>query len=200
MSTARRSLMAAWLLIGGLATTASAQGVHIVPTVGAFIPASDFRGVREGADQVRLEREATLGLSLNVEVGLFRASLAYASGATISERGAEGRTGDGSVLAVAADLLLRPISGGPLQPYLLGGAGLKRQDFSFEDDGLSSNPLPDGSRDLTLHFGGGLDLMLGGIGLRFEVSDFLSRDDEGSFRQHDAFVMVGLRFRLGGGG
>lgn len=176
---------------------AAAQGIHITPAAGVFFPASDLEGVRSGAEQVRIEREGTLGLGLNVELGWLRGSIAYASGATISERGTEGRTGDGSVLAVAADLVVRPLPRLLVQPYLLGGLGLKRQDFSFDDDGISSNPLPSDRSDVALHAGVGADVMLGGFGIMAEVTDYITHES-GSFGQHDVFAMVGLRFRLGG--
>jgi hypothetical protein len=183
----------------GSAEKARAQ-IYITPAAGAFIPASDLRDLKDQAEQTRLERSGTLGLGLNVELGWLRGSLAYATGATISERGVSGtdEVGDGSVLAVAADVLVRPLPRLLVQPYLLGGVGLKRQDFSFTDDGLGENPLPSDRTDLALHVGIGADLMLGGVGIMAEVTDYVTRTEEKTFGQHDAFAFVGLRIRLGG--
>jgi hypothetical protein len=177
---------------------ARAQGIAMTPTAGAFIPASDLRGLRDQAEQRRLERQAALGIGLNVEAGMFRGTLAYATGATLTDRGVNGRSdiGDGSVLALAADVVWRPLPRLLVQPYLLGGGGLKRQDYSYTAAGFA-DVFPRDRTDFTLHFGAGADVMLGGFGIVAEVTDFLSRDGRDRFAQHDAFAMVGLRFRLG---
>jgi hypothetical protein len=187
---------AAGLLLS--ATSASAQ-LHITPAFGAFIPASDVEGLRSGAEERRLARESTLGLGLNVELGWLRGSIAYASGATLNERGVQNREdiGDGSVLAAAADLVLRPLPRLIAQPYILAGAGLKRQDYSYDDDGLS-NLLPRDRSDVAVHVGVGADLMLGSFGLMAEITDYITRHEGGGFGQHDAFAFVGLKFRIGG--
>lgn len=180
------------------ASALNAQGLTITPAIGAYIPASDLKDLREGANERRLEREGTFGLGLNLEAGWLRGSLAYASGATISSDGVEGDIGDGSVLAVAADLVVRPLPRVLVQPYLLGGLGLKRTDYSYDDEGLGTNPLPEDKRDVALHVGIGADLMFGGIGIMAEVTDYITKKDDGGFGQHDAFAFVGLKFRLGG--
>ncbi|HSJ24253.1 MAG TPA: outer membrane beta-barrel protein [Longimicrobiales bacterium] len=179
--------------------TAQAQ-IHVTPALGAWIPASDLQGVRSGAEQLELDRRGTLALGLNVDVGWLRGSIAYASGATISEDGVEGREqiGDGSVLAVAADLVLRPLPRLLVQPYGLAGLGFKRQDYSYSRDGVGSNPLPADQREVALHIGIGADVMLGGIGVMAEISDYITRHPDGDFGQHDAFALVGLRVRVGG--
>jgi hypothetical protein len=41
--------------------------------------------------------------------------------------------------------------------------------------------------------------MFGGIGIMAEVTDFLSKDQDDEWGQHDAFAFIGLKFRLGGG-
>jgi hypothetical protein len=181
----------------GAADDAAAQ-IHITPAVGAFIPASDLRDLRDQAEQTRLDRSGTLGLGLNIDFGWLRGSMAYATGATISDDGVsgEGDIGDGSVLAVAADLVVRPLPRVLVQPYLLGGIGLKRQDFSFESDGLGENPLPSDRTDFAWHVGVGADVMLGRIGVMAEITDFITKTEEKTFGQHDAFALVGLRIRL----
>jgi hypothetical protein len=188
---------AAAALFAGFPESAAAQ-IHITPAFGAYIPASDLRDLRDETQQRRLSREGTLGLGINLDAGWLRGSLAYASGATISESGVQNRdaVGDGSVLAVAADIVLRPLPRLLVQPYLLGGLGLKRLDYSYSQQGLG-NPLPADQREVALHAGVGADLMLGRIGVMAEITDYITRRDGGGFGQHDAFAFVGLRFRIG---
>lgn len=178
-------------------SAASAQ-VTITPAAGAFIPASDLASLREGADRARIERAGTLGLGLNLELGWLRGSVAYATGATLSESGVDGREniGDGSLLAAAVDVVLRPLPRVLVQPYVLGGAGLKREDYSFRDAAIE-NPLPADRSEFALHVGAGADLMLGGFGVMVEITDFISRKPDGGFGQHDAFAMLGVRIRTG---
>jgi opacity protein-like surface antigen len=196
----RRSLFAAVMAGGMLALPAApaAAQIYITPAVGVFIPASDLEDLEGQADQTRFDRSGTLGLGLNIELGWLRGSLAYATGATISDEGlsAEDEIGDGSVLAVAADVVVRPLPRLLVQPYLLGGVGLKRQDFSYDDEGISTNPLPSDKTDFAVHAGLGADIMLGRIGIMAEISDYITRNEDSTFGQHDAFGMVGLRVRM----
>lgn len=179
---------------------AHAQGIVLSPTIGAYIPASDFDELRDEADELRAEKEGTLALGLNLELGWLRGSLAYASGATIKRNGIAGEEdiGEGTLLTAAADVVLRPI---PrlliVQPYLLGGVGLRNSSYDADDNGLT-NPFPEDDTDLALHVGLGADVMLGGIGLVAEITDFISKNPDGDWSTHDAFAMIGLRFRLGG--
>jgi hypothetical protein len=194
----RRVLLAA--IAAGLfvlpAAPASAQ-IYITPTAGVYIPATDLDNLQAEAEETRLDRSGTFGIGMNVELGWLRGTLAYATGATISEDGVGGGdVGDGSVLAVAADLVVRPLPRLLVQPYLLGGVGLKRQDFSFDEEGLSGNPLPSDRTDFALHAGIGADVMLGRIGVMAEITDFITRNEDSTFGQHDAFAMVGLRIRM----
>ncbi|MBR9988335.1 MAG: hypothetical protein KFH98_01205 [Gemmatimonadetes bacterium] len=178
------------------AAPAAAQ-IYITPAAGVFIPATDLEDLEGQAEQTRFERSGTFGIGLNIEMGMLRGSLAYATGATISEDGVGGGDiGDGSVLAAAADLVIRPLPRLLVQPYLLGGVGLKRQDFSYDDEGLGANPLPSDKTDFALHAGIGADVMLGRFGIMAEITDYITRNEDSSFGQHDAFAMVGLRVRL----
>jgi hypothetical protein len=124
--------------------------------------------------------------------------VAYASGATLNEGGVDGQDdiGEGKLLAVAGDLVLRPI---PrlliVQPYLIAGAGLRREVYSFDDDGVG-DALPSDKSDFALHAGLGVDVMLGRIGLVAEVTDFITQDENDDWSQHDAFGFVGLKFRV----
>jgi hypothetical protein len=164
---------------------------------GGYVPGSDFQQLRNAAQDRRVARESTLGVGANVDLGFIRLSLAYATGATLTEEGVQNgnEVGDGSVLAAAAGLVLRPI---PrllvLQPYLLGGIGVKRERFSF-DGGIGGNPFTRDESGLAGQIGVGADVMLGPIGVVAEITDYVSRRD-GSFGPHDAFVMIGLKVRL----
>lgn len=176
-----------------------AQGISVTPMAGVYIPASDLYEIRDEAEQIfEVDREGTFALGLNVELGWLRGSVAYASGATLNEGGVDGQDniGEGKLLAVAGDLVLRPI---PrlliVQPYLIAGAGLRREDFSFDDDGVS-DALPSDKSDFALHAGLGVDVMLGRIGLVAEVTDFITQDENDDWSQHDAFGFVGLKFRV----
>lgn len=191
-------LVTAITILASVSTPAEAQ-LHVTPLAGGYLPASDLDDLRDQAEGARLRREGTLGLGLNLDTGWLRGSIAYASGARITAQGVENgdRVGDGTVLAAAVDLVIRPLPRMGVQPYVLGGVGLKRQDYSFEDDGLGSNPLSRESTDLAIHAGVGLDLMLGSFGLVAEVTDFITREPgDGAWGQHDAWIVVGLRFRI----
>lgn len=185
------------VVLGGWTGRAAAQ-VAITPTIGAYIPASDFYELRDEADALRVDRDAALALGLNVEFGWLRGTLAYASGARLTEDGVEGESeiGEGTLLIAAADLVLRPI---PrivvVQPYLLGGVGVKNTSYDFDSDGIGA-AFPDDETDLALHVGLGADLMFGGIGVVAEFTDFISKDADDDWGAHDAFAMVGLKFRL----
>jgi hypothetical protein len=184
-------------LVSAAAANVSAQGISVTPLIGGYIPAGSLGELQSGAQNAELKREATLGLGANIEFGRLRLSGAYASGATLSEDGVTGESsvGDGSVLSLAADLVFRPL---PkliiVQPYIFGGAGLKNENYSF-DQGVDPGNFKDES-DLTAHFGVGLDLSLGPLNLVAEVSDFLSQNVDDDWKNHDAFAMVGLKFRL----
>jgi hypothetical protein len=171
---------------------------HVTPAAGAWISANDLRGLRTEAEQQRLERQGTLGLGLNIEAGWLRGSLAYATGATISEEGVQGqdRIGEGSVLAVSAAVVLRPLPRLLVQPYVLAGAGLKQENYSWTRDG-ARGALPTDRRQAALHIGIGADAMLfRGFGIMAEVTDYITRHQDGEFGRHDAFALVGVRLRL----
>lgn len=175
-----------------------AQGISVTPAAGLYIPASDLYHLRDEAREATVDKEGTFAMGLNVEFGSLRGSIAYASGATLNDRGVEnrGEIGEGKVLAVAGDLVLRPI---PrliiVQPYLLLGAGLRREDYSYEDDGLS-DALPEDQSDFAFHAGIGADVMLGRIGIVAEITDFITQEPTGNWDQHDAFGFVGLKFKV----
>jgi len=184
------------LLLAGSATDAAAQGAALIPQMGTYIPASSFYELRDQANDIRLEKEGTLGLGLAVELGWLRGSIAYATGATLNERGVSDRhdIGDGSVLAAAADLVIRPLPRFVVQPYLLGGVGVKDANYRANSD--FSGVFPKDETRLAAHIGAGADLMLGPVGVIAEVTDFISRNPDDKWKVHDAFAMIGLKFRL----
>jgi hypothetical protein len=174
---------------------AAAQGLAVTPTLGLYMPAGSFRELQNPVRE--LERGGTLGLGLNLELGMLRASFAYATGATINQDGVSGRDeiGDGDVLVGAADLLIRPL---PrilaLRPYLLGGLGYKKESYNWNQQGVSG--LDEGDNDVVVHLGAGLDVSLGRISLIAEITDFIGRDSSDDWKVHDAFTMIGLKFNL----
>lgn len=198
----RYAMLAAPLFALVVAAPAQAQGrLTVTPLVGGYIPGNDIQEIADGAEQVSIDKKATLGLGLNVELGWLRGSVAYASGAKISAEEGEspelnGEIGEGSVLAAAVDVVVRPI---PrlivVQPYLLGGLGLKRTDYDWETEGVA-DAFPEDQSDFTLHVGVGADIMLGPVGLVVEVTDFISKQGDDDFGRHDAFGMLGVKFAL----
>lgn len=196
------SLFAIPLLAIAMAAPAQAQNrLSVTPLIGGYIPGNDIHDLRDGAEEVTVDKEAALGLGLNVEFGWLRGSLAYASGATVNVANVtdptlEGEIGEGNVLAVAADVVFRPL---PrlivVQPYLLAGAGPKRTDYDWETEG-AADVFPEDQSDFALHIGVGADISLGSVGLVVEVTDFISNEGNDSFGRHDAFGMLGLKIGL----
>ena len=192
-----KALLAAPLLALAMGQPLHAQGrIAVTPTIGAYIAGEDVQELRTGGEQITIEKEATLAFGLNVELGWLRGTVAYASGATINDTGeTEGEIGEGNVLAIAGDVVIRPI---PrlvvVQPYLLGGVGLKRTDYNWDDEGVRDAFRDDS--DLSLHLGVGADIMLGGIGIVAEVSDFISTRGDETFGRHDAFAMLGVKLAV----
>lgn len=185
------------LLLCGVAGGARAQGIAITPQIGAYTNASSFDELRSSADQIRVQRQAQLGLGVALELGHLRGSLSYVSGATLDDKGPEGldNVGDGKLLAAAVDYVLRPLPRiVTVQPYLLGGVGYKRADYSFNDDRFRIFDRTDS--DLALHAGLGVDVMFGPIGVQAEVTDYISKGSNGASAQHDAFGTLGLRLHL----
>lgn len=181
----------------GLPQALQAQ-VTITPQIGVYVPGDDFEALRAGADSVSVNKEGALALGLNVELGFLRGTVAYASAAKLNRRGVSGESevGEGKLLAVAADVLLRPIPRLLIfQPYLIAGAGLRRADYSYDTDGLS-NAFPENDSDFALHAGIGADVALGPLGVSAEITDFISKNEDNKWKRHDAFGFVGLKLKL----
>lgn len=186
------ALAATVTLLGPAAARAQ---IAITPLVGGYVPASSFAELEGEARTIEVEREAALALGVNLEVGSLRGTVRYVTDATLSERGVDdsSRIESGSLLAAAADLVLRPL---PrllgVQPYVLGGAGMKRMGYSYAEEGLN-DPFPGSEREWALHLGVGVDFMMGGLGIVLEADDFVGMGDAGA---HDAFLTAGLRLAL----
>ena len=165
--------------------------VAITPMVGGYTAASDLHQVGGNAQTIAEKREGTLSLGLNLDLGALRGSLAYASGTTIQNANRQ-NIGKGNVLGAAADLVIRPLPRILVQPYLLAGAGEK----FYKYDDQSSLVAGGDRRAFALHGGVGADLMLGGIGVAAELTDFVSKDSDAKWNVHDAFLMVGVKLKL----
>lgn len=182
---------AALVVAAGLAAPAAAQ-LTITPMVGGYIPASDIHAVSSGAQNLAKTRDGTLSLGADLDVGILRGTLVYASGTTIKDAN-RSEIGKGTVAAATADLVIRPLPRILVQPYLVAGAGEKF--FRYDDSAVQ---LAGGNQHVFgLHGGVGADIMLGSIGVAGELTDFVSKGADDKWDVHDAFLMVGLRLRLG---
>jgi hypothetical protein len=186
-----RVLLSATTLLASVGGSALAQ-IGLTPMIGGYIPASDVNQVRGDAADIAKTREGTLALGLNLDLGMLRGSLAYASGTTIKNANKED-IGKGSVLGAAADIVIRPLPRLLVQPYLIAGAGEKF--YNYDDDANFKSGGND--HDFAFHGGLGADLMLGPVGVVAELTDFLSKGADDKWNVHDAFLMVGLKLRLG---
>src|SRR5690606_34945488 len=94
----------------------------------------------------------------------------------------------GSLLALAGGYVIRPAL--PLiQPHIRLGAGVKRLNYSFDDQGLGVD-FPDDDTDFALHGAVGLTLGLGGLGISAELADYVTAD---GFEPNDLILSLGLR-------
>ena len=177
-----------------------AQGITITPQIGVYVPANSLDSLKSAGQTVRVNREGNLALGLNIDLGFLRGSVAYASAAKLNQQtspsSAATEVGEGKLLAVAGDIVLRPI---PrlvvVQPYLLLGAGLRRANYSYSSSGIS-DAFPKDDSDFALHAGVGADIMLGPVGVSAEITDFISKDSADKWKQNDGFGFVGLRLKL----
>lgn len=186
-----RALLSATTFVAAFAVPAHAQ-ISITPMIGGYVPASNMNQVSGSAQDIAKTRDGTLSLGANVELGILRGSLMYASGTTIKNANKED-IGKGSVLGAAADLVIRPLPRVLVQPYLVAGAGQK----FYRYDANSSFTSGGNDADFALHGGIGADLMLGSIGVAAELTDFVSKGADKKWNVHDAFLMVGLKLRVG---
>ncbi|HTE46765.1 MAG TPA: hypothetical protein VK636_16045 [Gemmatimonadaceae bacterium] len=187
----RRVLLPVATVLAAMASPLHAQ-ISITPMLGGYIPASDIHQVSGNAQNIAKTREGTLSLGANIDFGMLRASGAYASGTTIKNANKQD-IGKGSVGALAADLVIRPLPRILVQPYLLAGAGEKFYHYDQSTTLLSGG----NTNNFAFHGGLGADMMLGSVGVAAELTDFLSKGVDDKWNVHDAFLMVGLKLRLG---
>lgn len=200
-----RPLLLAMAALAGIVThgaPASAQGpnLQLVPKAGLFMP---LNALTDAA-------EVDMGLALGVAAELtlprlpldLRANLEYAVPTDIVARSpSESLLGELSLLAVVADVVLRPLpETAAAQPYIVGGAGIKSSDITLEP-GVPDDLIGMEGRTtrFTLHIGGGVDVRFGPLSLVLEVSDYISRIETGAGDtrlQNDVFGMIGFRVAM----
>lgn len=209
------SKAAALMVLAGCLSTAVApepargQGGFLIFQAGYYVPTRDL-GVLTDAGFDRAvefgERERSFAYSLGLELAVSgpisgRATLAYA---TTADLGVEGGMcpeceASNNLLNATAALVFRPLPGGvPLQPYLLGGGGVKHYDLSSLDE-LHRSPLHDQTRR-TMLLGAGIEIRLGPMRVVTEVSDYISpvfADRDLETTQHDLFWTAGLMLGSG---
>jgi hypothetical protein len=186
-----RTFLSGAALVAAIAPFAASQ-VTITPMAGGYIAASDVNQVSSGAQNLARSRDGTLSLGADVDFGSLRGSFAYASGTTIQNASRQA-IGKGSMFATTADLVLRPMPRIFVQPYLIAGAGEK---FYRYDQSASVFTGGD-TKAFGLHGGVGADVMFGSLGVAGELTDFVSKGADDKWDVHDAFLMVGLKLRLG---
>ncbi len=186
-----RVLVSTSAVLAATAVSAHAQ-VSITPLLGGYVPASDVNQVRGDAANIAKTRDGTLALGGNIDFGFLRGSVMYASGTTI-KNASKAEIGKGSVLAAAADLVIRPLPRLFVQPYLVAGAGEKFYKYNESSSLVSGGD----DRDFALHGGIGADVMLGSVGVVAELTDFFSKGADSKWDVHDAFLMVGLKLPFG---
>src|SRR5215475_4168226 len=185
-----RALLSTTMALAALAGTARAQ-VTITPMIGGYVPASDMHQVTGSAQDLAKTRDGTLSLGANVDFGMLRGTVMYASGTTIKNANQDD-IGKGSVLGMAADVVIRPLPRVLVQPYLIAGGGQKFYRYDQTTTFTQAN-----NSDFAFHGGLGADVMLGTLGVAAELTDFLSKGAEDMWNVHDAFLMVGLKWKLG---
>lgn len=199
----RFSWVAACLVL--VSAPLSAQTISLLPKVGGFAPLSDLQDANGGTQG--LKGSLAIGLAAEMKLPVLprlRVGFDYATNSELSDSGigATGSAPNATLLAVTGDLVLRPLSAGPIRPYGLLGAGIKHYDISTDE--LTDPDLQaifDQNRSsFTGHLGAGLDISLGLLGVTVEASDYISRFDPGaagnSKWQNDIFAMVGMRLGL----
>jgi hypothetical protein len=206
--------------------------VKLAPTVGWYAPTQNLRRVPEegSSDWTRIAAGPMAGLT--AELGLPVRAVSVRGGLMYVRSGLDARRFAGfescgsdcdeavyrsepiagaRVFIAVADVVLRTPRIGPVQPYVLGGAGIKRYDFAQRE--LSGGYAAEYARDVTQgtrHVGLGTDLRVGNHLLVLEVSDYVggfrSAADPaqsgttapGGRRQHDISFTAGFKFGIGG--
>lgn len=189
-------LMTVMLATTGTALQAQSIGYTITPKLGFFAPVTDL----SEAEGVTSKIKSGLALGLALELDFRRSPISVRANADIainsdveSDGTASGLKAD--QLNLVGDLLVRPFSRNYIvQPFVMGGAGIKRYTFSDDDFDISTS-----EQSFTWHVGGGIILDFGGAKLSLELSDYISSYESAptvSKGQHDVFGMLGLRIPL----
>jgi hypothetical protein len=186
--SARSVLLALGILT--LPATASAQ-FGFIPRAGIYIPAGEFAEIDDAIEGTfEVDKEAAFALGATFEISRLYVSVDYVTGSQLSSDGLDDGDdlGNGSLVALAGGFVFRPAI--PFfQPHVRLGAGVKRQNYSFDDEGFDID-FPDNDTDFALHGAVGLSLMLGGLGLSAELADYVTAD---GFEPNDLILSLGLR-------
>lgn len=206
LRTILRAATCAVLACALLPRSGAAQ-IRLIPMAGLYNQFTDLPSVGSGYRD--LKKKASFAVGGALELGRpdkvsFRINGMYATESQVPV-GSVGCTGSdcarSTVGAATATLALRPIPNLIIvQPYLLAGGGVKRYDYTtqnLKDEGLKT--LFNDQNQLTGHLGVGAELNLGLFHVTGEVSDLLSKYDDGQNNsttsdqlQHDVFATVGL--------
>ena len=202
------------LLAGCLSTAlapegARAQGGYLIFQAGYYVPTQDLGLLTDAGFGQAVEfgeRERSFAYSLGLELAVSgpisgRATLAYATSADLAVQAGmcpecEARN---NLLNATAALVFRPLpSGVPVQPYLMGGGGVKHYDLESLD-ALHRSPLHDQTRR-TMLLGAGIEVRMGPLRIVTELSDYISpifADNDVETTQHDLFWTAGLMLGSG---
>ena len=202
------------LLAGCLAAVlapdpARAQGGYLIFQAGYYVPTEDLGPLADAGFGEAVEfgkRERSLAYSLGIELAVSgplsgRATLAYGTSGdlAVEEAGCPECEARNNLLNATAALVFRPLPGGvPIQPYLLGGGGVKHYDLESLDV-LQRAPLRDQTRK-TLLLGAGIEVRLGPLRIVTELSDYISPifgNDDAETTQNDLFLTAGLMLGSG---
>jgi hypothetical protein len=207
MLRAMTRLTACATLAGALLVTPAAAQMRLIPQVGLYQQFSELPSIRAGADEIKKEASFAFGVALELgqpDKVSFRVNVLHAteSDVPVTDLGCQSQEdcARSTVSSATATLALRPLPNIILvQPFLLAGGGVKRYDYTTQnlrDEGLRT--LLSDQNQLTGHLGLGAEVNLGLLRLSGEVSDILSKYDDGQNTsasdelQHDVFVTVGL--------
>lgn len=179
---------------------------RLIPQIGLYVPVNGLGQVAGVGGAYDLgKKESTRAYGLGIEFGSgsigLRGSVAYATDSKfpISGVGCTACAGRSSMLAATGGVVLRPFRLFFIEPYFLGGLGIKHYELSSSNlEGLIEGEL-ESRTDRAYQLGIGGELGLGVLSAMIELSDFVSRYEtaaDGSRNQHDFILTIGLA--LGG--